>query len=58
MKNKTHIEGNRNSYWLGKSPYGCKYRVEFNPKRTKGVKLGLIARIKLLFGADLIIAHH
>ena len=45
-------------YWLGKSAYGCKYRVEFSPAYTRGVKLGLWSRVKLLLGADLIIAHH
>lgn len=45
-------------YWLGQSSYGCKYRVEFSPKHTKGVHLPFWQRVKLLLGAHLIIAHH
>lgn len=45
-------------YWDGKSAYGCKYAVKFAPKHTKGVRLTFWQRIKLLFGADLLIAHH
>ncbi len=44
--------------WLGKSSYGCEYRVEFKPKNIKGVKLGFVPRLKLFLGADLVIAHH
>lgn len=44
-------------FWR-KSAYGCKYRIEFNPSYIKGVELTFLDRVKLAFGADLIIVHH
>ena len=44
-------------YWR-KSCYGCKYRIEFSPKHTRGVQLNFIDRLKIFLGADLMIVHH